>query len=71
MGASDKGSYIDKAVPRFVKQILVSVTDGAGFLQRDDTALPGGNSADCESIYHCYEHGKQRDHRSDRPPLGL
>lgn len=31
--ASDKGLYIDKAVPLFVKQILVLVTDGAGVSQ--------------------------------------
>jgi hypothetical protein len=47
MAASDKGFRIDKAVPRFVKQILVSVTDGAGVSQCADTALPGGNSSEC------------------------
>ena len=47
MTASDKGFYIDKAVPRFVKQILVRVTDGAGVSLCADTALPGGSSSEC------------------------
>lgn len=46
MAASDKGFSIDKAVPRFVKQISVNVTDGAHFSQHayTTTTPPGGNS---------------------------
>ena len=51
MAASDKGLYIDKAVPRLVKQILVRVTDGAGVSQRADTALPGGQIFRMSSPY--------------------
>ena len=45
--AGYKGSCIDKAVPRFAKQILVRVTDGVGVSLCADTALPGGNSSEC------------------------
>jgi len=47
MTASDKGFYIDNAVPRFLKLILVRVTDGAGVSLCADTALPGGNFSEC------------------------